>query len=202
MRIFQRLRAALIVLLFLWTCLYLPLYFWRGAIPAPLSACQIPLLPIFFGVNAGYVVYAAFFLAALVSALLGAFRRFAGKLFAVLLPTLLVCLDVAGQIICYQAARFEQEEEGRLTAYYYFNDITPAPPAYFLVSALLDLLWLFLLLWPVIRPHLTRRKVPQSSDTEQGIVTDNWAEIFSAEAQRPDGERAMHEEHKKPEEKS
>ena len=200
MTVAQKVRAILLIVLVFWTVLYLPVYFLSGAIFAPLSACQIPLLPVFDGIGVFDVFYGACFVAALVFALLGIRERFSKKLSFAVLPLLFAFVDLLGEYFCYQAAVIEQTELKELEAYYYFNGISPTPPYYFLVSMALDLLWIALILWPVLAPRLKRkRSVEETAEVgESGfLVTDNWEEILGKEDEAQDLESSLGEEYKR-----
>lgn len=193
MKVFFKLRAVLLVLLLVWAVCYLPVYTAKGALFAPFSACQIPLLPVFFGVDFGFVLYAVFVAISVVSVAFSLFSCFARKIWVLVLPILLSVVDIAGQIICYNAASYEQREEGRLEAYYYFNGITPAPPWFFIASLVLDVLFVALLILPAVLP--VRKEKQAEAALGSGITTDNWSEIFSAE-QAQDLDGSVDEEHK------
>ncbi len=185
MRKFLKIRALCLVLLLLWSILYLPVYFASGGIFAPLSACQIPLLPI-FGVDFGYVLYALFVLCTAVLILLSLSERFSKKVWVYIPPVLLLILDVFGQILCYQALSFELNDEHRLEAYYYFNNITPVPLWFFIASIALDVLFFALLLLPLFTGRNKRRTEQEAPEEEGTITTDNWSEIFAEQAQTQD----------------
>lgn len=192
MRIFIKIRAIFVGLMLLWSVLYLPLYMQNDVMFAPLSACQIPLLPIFWGVSVWYVVYALFFLFAIVCILLSFRSKFSGKKWLYVAPFLLTLLDCVGQYICYSAAAFEKYEEGRLEAYYYYNGITPVAPGFYLAGIALDVLLFAVLIVPVFKCKKQRFEVPERSS---GITVDNWSEIFDAEALPQDFASKVGEEH-------
>lgn len=199
MTVAQKVRAFLLVLLVLWTVLYLPVYFWSGAIFAPLSACQIPLLPVFDGIGVFDVFYGACFVAALVFAILGIRPRFSKRCSFAVLPLLFALVDLLGEYFCYQAAVIEQTELQELEAYYYFNGITPTPPYFFLVSMALDVLWIALILWPILAPHLKRKKpLDEAAQTKDAgfLATDNWEEILGSGGNTQDFEPSLGEEYK------
>ncbi len=185
-------RAVLLSAFLIWAALYLPVYFRAGEIVAPLSACQIPLLPVFFGVNFGYVLYAAFVVSSIVFCVMSFFSRFSRRVWAILPASLICILDVFGQVIRYRAASFEQYEERRLEAYYYFNQITPSPPWYFLIALSLDLLFLIFLLLPVF----VKQEQVKEAAAPRGITTDVWSEIFENRDAPQDFGADMGEEYK------
>lgn len=174
MRKFLIVRAILLSAFFIWAALYFPVYFRSGEIVAPFSACQIPLLPV-FGVGFGYVLYAVAVCFCVVTAILSFWEKFSKRIYTILPMSLLCVLDIVGLVFRFRSASFEQREEKRLTAYYYFNNITPTPPEYFVVSIVLDLVFLILLLLPVF----LKEKAPKAEVFEDGgITTDVWSDVF------------------------
>lgn len=185
MQRFFQIRKVLVALVLLWAALYLPVNLLSGSLSffAPLSMCQIPFLPIFYGVNFGYVLYVLAVLFALVSCVLSLCERFCEKLWPLVAPFALLVVDLFGQISSFQALSFELYEEGRLEAYYYFNGVRPPEPWFFLVAIAADLLWFALLAAFPLAARIRKKKAPNADSTEEddsvGIVTDNWSEIFS-----------------------
>ena len=181
MRRFFVLRAVLFVLLILWATAYLPVYFLSGAIPAPLSACQILFLPV-FGLGAGYYVIIALFALCLAGMVMSLWRRFAEKWWVLFPPVLLAALDILGQVFCIRATPKED-----MTAYYYFNGVAPVPHVNFYVAIAADAVLLILLLLPAFLPRFRQKDTAPEEKPEGFLTTDNWEEVLGEAA-------SMHED--------
>lgn len=193
MRTFLRLRQVLVCLLLALSLAYLPVSFAAVQLFAPLSACQIPLLPAFGGVSFGYVLYALLLLGAVVLMLCSLGEKNSVKVRFWLLPLGFLVLDIVGQVFCYQSLSFADMTLDEMQAYYYFNGISPTPAWYFLVSIAMDVLLAVLLVTPSIAARIrqSKRAREQSDATPEGVLAVDSLDVLLAESERA----ALEEEH-------
>lgn len=193
MRTFLRLRQVLVCLLLALSLAYLPVSFAAVQLFAPLSACQIPLLPAFGGVSFGYVLYALLLLLSVVLMLCSLWEKRAFQVRFWLLPLAFLALDIVGQVFCYQSLSFADMTLEEMQAYYYFNGITPTPAWYFLVSIALDLLLAGLLVAPSIASRVGRARQggEKTSAVQEGVLAVDSLDVLLAESERD----ALEKEH-------